>query len=116
MKGGLSMVLRNVAVSAGREVKEMKQRGSDPQQHSNCGWAGHVELAERELSAFSRAVTELFGVEQAQLSAEDWLHEFTAIGSLSASTRELRWITAKASTRLASRVNGLSLLTEFQSL
>jgi hypothetical protein len=32
-------------------------------------------MAERGLSALIRAVTELFGPEQAKLSAEDWLDE-----------------------------------------
>jgi hypothetical protein len=73
-------------------------------------------MAERELSAFFQAVSELFGTEQAELSAEDWLHEFTAIDSAPWSRRELRRITAKASTRLASRVNASSFLTELQSL
>ena len=87
----------------------------EPQQNSNC-CADHITLAERELSAFFRAVTELFGAEQAEVSAEDWLHEFTAIGSLPESARELGWITTKASTRLARRVNASSLSTELQSL
>jgi hypothetical protein len=99
----------------------MKQPGFqpgfyEPQQDSNRGCVEQITLAERELSAFFRAVTELFGTEQAKLSAEDWLHEFTATGSLRASARELRWITTKASTRLASRVNASSLLTELQSM
>jgi hypothetical protein len=99
------------------EVKEMKKRGFyEPKPNSIRGCAEHITLAERELSAFFRAVSELFGAKQAELSAEDWLHEFTAIGSLPASKRELRWITSKASTRLASRVNALSLFTELQSL
>ena len=34
-----------------------------------------INMAERELSAFIRAVTELFGPEQARLSTEDWLVE-----------------------------------------
>ena len=34
-----------------------------------------IKMAERELSAFIRAVTELFGPEQARLSTEDWLDE-----------------------------------------
>src|SRR5437867_723447 len=34
-----------------------------------------MTMAQRELSAFIRAVTELFGSEQARLSAEDWLDE-----------------------------------------
>jgi len=32
-----------------------------------------MTMAERELSAFFNAVTQLFGSEQAELSAEDWL-------------------------------------------
>jgi hypothetical protein len=87
-----------------------------PPKNLNSVCSDLATMAERELSAFFRAVTELFGTEQAELSAEDWLHEFTTINSLPVSTRELRRITAKASTRLASRVNASSLLTELQSL
>jgi hypothetical protein len=90
--------------------------GHTPPKNLNSVCADLAVMAERELSAFFRAVTELFGKEQAELSAEDWLHEFTAIGSLPASRRELRWITTKASTRLASRLNASSLLTELQNL
>ena len=48
-------------------------------------------MAERELSAFFNAITELFGSEQAELSAEDWLHELIEIDGLPASTREWRF-------------------------
>jgi hypothetical protein len=89
---------------------------STPPKNLNSVCADLVTMAEQELSAFFRAVTELFGTEQAELSAEDWLREFTAIDSLPASARELRRITAKASTRLATRVNASSLLPELQSL
>jgi hypothetical protein len=34
-----------------------------------------IKMAEGELSAFFNAVTQLFGPAEAQLSAEDWLHE-----------------------------------------
>jgi hypothetical protein len=70
-------------------------------------------MAEQELSAFFNAVTQLFGEEQAELSAEDWLEELIGIDGLPASTREFRSITAKVSTRLASRVRSSSLSTEF---
>jgi hypothetical protein len=70
-------------------------------------------MAERELSAFINAVTQLFGSEQAEFSAEDWLQELIEIDGLPASAREWRLITAKVSTRLASRVSASSLLTEF---
>src|SRR5215472_8816145 len=66
--------------------------------------AGLIPMAEQELAAFFNAVTELFGSEVAQLSAEDWLQELTAIDALPASAREWRLISARASTRLASRL------------
>jgi len=77
-------------------------------------------MAQRELSAFFNAITQLFGSEQAELSAGDWLRELIEIEGLPASTREWRSITAKASTQLASRVRvnassqSLSLSTEPQ--
>lgn len=71
-----------------------------------------VTMAEQELSAFFNAVTDLFGPEQAEISAEDWLHELIAIDDLPASAHEWRSITARASTRLADRVT-VSLSTEF---
>ena len=70
-------------------------------------------MAEWELSAFFNAVTQLFGSEQAEVSAEDWLHQVNEIDDLPTSAREWRLITAKASTRLASRVGASSLVTEF---
>jgi hypothetical protein len=75
--------------------------------------AGPVKAAEQELAAFFNAVKQLFGREQAELSAEDWLHELAEIDGLPSSTRDWRLITVKASTRLATRVNASSLLTEF---
>jgi len=73
-----------------------------------------MTMAELELSAFFNAVTELFGSEQAQFSAEDWLHELIKIDGLPASTREWRFITAKVSMRLARRLRASSLSTEAQ--
>jgi hypothetical protein len=70
-------------------------------------------MAERELSAFFNAITQLFGSEQAKLSAEDWLQELLEIDGLPASAREWRLITANVSTRLASRVSASYLSTEF---
>jgi hypothetical protein len=76
-----------------------------------------LAMAERELTAFCGAVTALFGSEQAEISAEDWLQELMAINindlrnndlqnnGLHTSTRQWRLLTVKASARLASRVN-----------
>ena len=72
-----------------------------------------MTMAERELSSFFNAITQLFGAEEAELSAEDWLQEVLEVDGLPASTREWRLITAKASTRLVSRVSASSLSTEF---
>jgi hypothetical protein len=85
-----------------------------PSTNSNPGCTGLMSMAERELSAFFGAVTQLFGSEQAELSAEDWLQELIETDGLPASTREWRLITAKVSTRLASRVRASSLSTEPQ--
>jgi microcompartment protein CcmK/EutM len=46
----------------------------------------------------------LFGSKQAELSAEDWLHELVAIDDLPASTREWRLLTVKVAARMANRV------------
>ena len=60
--------------------------------------------AERELAAFFRAVGELYGAEQAEASAEDWLHELAVSEDVPASAREWRTLTIAAAARLASRV------------
>jgi hypothetical protein len=73
-----------------------------------------MTMAERELSAFFNAVTQLFGSEQAELSAEDWLQELIEIDHLPTSVPKWRSITAKVSTRLASRVRASSLSPEPQ--
>jgi hypothetical protein len=72
-----------------------------------------MKSAEQELAAYFNAVKQLFGREQADLSAEDWLHELAELEGPPSSTRDWRLITVKASTRLANRVNAPSLLTEF---
>jgi hypothetical protein len=85
-----------------------------PSTNFNPGCTDLMTMAELELSAFFNAVTELFGSEQAQFSAEDWLHELIKIDGLPASTREWRFITAKVSMRLARRLKASSLSTEPQ--
>ena len=78
--------------------------------HSDC--TDLTAMAERELSPFFLSVKEVFGPEQAERSAEDWLHELNQTDGLPASTCQWRLITTKASTGLASRVNALSFSTE----
>ncbi len=64
-----------------------------------------LHMAERELSAFIRAVTELFGPEQAKISTEDWLDESELMDRLLRSTsRDWRAVTVAASARMANRL------------
>jgi hypothetical protein len=86
-----------------------------PSKTSNHPCPDLMTIAERELSAFFNTVTQLFGSEQAVLSADDWLQELIEIDALPASAREWRLITAKASTRLASRVNASSVSRSLSS-
>jgi hypothetical protein len=85
-----------------------------PSTNSDPRCADLMAMAERELSAFFNAVTQLFGLEQAELSTENWLQELIKIDGLPTSAREWRLITTKVVTRLASRVSASSLSTERQ--
>ena len=74
---------------------------------SNSTCEDQIKMAERELSAFILAVTQLFGSEQARLSTEDWLHQLELKDSAPRTTsRDWRAVTVAASARLASRVTG----------
>jgi hypothetical protein len=84
----------------------------EPSKNSSHRCTVLATMAEREFSAFFNAITQLFGSEQAELSAEDWLGELIETDSLPASVRDWRVITAKASTRLAGRVSASSISTE----
>lgn len=75
-----------------------------------------ITTAEQELTAFFRAVVNLFGSELAELSAGDWLNELMTTEALPFSTREWRGITLKASTRLAARVNASFITISCQTL
>ena len=71
--------------------------------NTNC--ASLASMAERELGAFIGAVTELYGPEQAQSSAGDWLDELESMDRRSDfASGDLRLITIAAAARLASRL------------
>jgi len=71
----------------------------------NSTYADQIHLAEHELAAFIGAVKELFGPEQARLSAEDWLDESELMDAPPRSIgRDWRAVTVAASARLANRV------------
>jgi hypothetical protein len=73
---------------------------------SNTSCTDQIQLGEREFSAFIAAVSELFGAEEARVSAEDWLDESELMEISSRSThRDWRSVTIAASVRLANRLN-----------
>jgi hypothetical protein len=75
------------------------------EQFCNSNYAAEMNMAGRELFAFIGAVTQLFGSEEAKLSAEDWLDESELMNSHPRSTsRNWRAVTIAASTRLANRL------------
>src|SRR4051794_26805948 len=61
--------------------------------------------AERELGAFMRAVSGLFGAEYARRAADDWLDELERMDSLPETRRDFGAITIAAAVRLATCVN-----------
>jgi hypothetical protein len=80
----------------------MKERASI----SDSLYEEELLLAERELSSFLVAVAELYGQEQAGLSAEDWLHESALVDDPPRSeARKWRAVTIAAAARLANRVH-----------
>jgi hypothetical protein len=87
-----------------RAEKEENPMNSD-ESFDNSTYADQMHLAERELASFIGAVKELFGPEQALLSADDWLDESELMDSPPRSTsRDWRAVTVAASARLASRL------------
>ena len=79
----------------------------DRELFSDSTYEEQTHLAERELSSFVRAVTELYGPEQAEVSAKDWLEESDSIDILPFSPeRHWRAVTIAASARLAKRLSG----------
>jgi hypothetical protein len=68
-----------------------------------------TDLAERELSSFIAAVKELYGSEDAALSANDWIDELKLVESLPRSEmRDWRAVTIAASVRLAGRTGHIA--------
>jgi hypothetical protein len=87
--------------------KETPEDGSMNSQEQFCNsiYADQMRIAEHQLSAFIRAVTQLFGSEEAKLSAEDWLHEAERMDSPPRATiQDWRAVTIAASARLADRL------------
>ena len=78
---------------------------NSPGQFCNSSCPDQMHIAKRELSAFIRAVTQLYGPEQAKVTAEDWLNESELMDSPCLLTsRHWRMVTIAASVRLANRL------------
>jgi len=79
---------------------------NEPDPFSESIYEKQTHLAERELSAFVTAVTELYGPQQAGLAAEDWIEESELIDDVPRfEARNWRAVTIAASARLANRLN-----------
>ncbi len=76
-----------------------------------------VRKTERELGAFISAVTELYGAEQARLSAIDWLDQFESINDASESTtHDWRLVTVRAAVCLVHRLHVKSTMSNIAAL
>jgi hypothetical protein len=82
-----------------------------PPKNLNPDCVDRMTMAEHELAAFFSAVKVLFGSEQAERSAEDWLQELEASNGLPASAREWRLITKRVTKQLAIQLNASPLST-----
>ena len=102
------------SVAAGCDNKSEEDPMNPRGQFSDSSCTDQMHLAERELSAFVRAVTQLYGCEEAKLAAEDWLDESELMDSPPLLTnRNWRAVTIAASARLA---NQLSIASQQRTL
>jgi len=89
-------------INATEGISKMDEREA----FSDATYQEQTHLAERELSSFIAAVKELYGPEQARISAEEWLDESDLVDSPPRSElRNWRAVTIAASARLANRVS-----------
>ena len=73
--------------------------------NSEADFADLMARAERELGAFVRSVTDLFGIEEARLAADDWIQELESVEvPQGPSSSDWRSITISAASLLAKRV------------
>jgi hypothetical protein len=105
--------LANVSQTTRRKAAAQEISVNSQEQFCDLTYAYQMHTAERELSAFISAVTQLYGSEEAKISAEDWLDELADNPSLSTG-QDWRAVTIAASARLANRLtsNYLIELTE----
>lgn len=79
---------------------------NDNESYLNSFFDELTYLAARELSSFIAAVRDLYGAQQARLSAQDWLDELELLNCpLRSEVEDWRAITIAASAVLANRVS-----------
>jgi len=89
----------------------------EPDSFSDSIYEEQTHLAESELSSFIAAVKASYGLEQAELSAGDWLEESELMDSPPRSeTRNWGAVTIAASARLADRVQARAASIEAQHI
>jgi len=87
-------------------TQESEHPMNEQESFSESTYEQETHVAERELSAFVKAVTQMFGAEQARTSTVDWLDEAELMDTPPRSTsRDWRAVTIAASARLASRID-----------
>jgi hypothetical protein len=104
---GVMQLSQPGAIGTAKRRAKAEENSMDTQEtFNNSTYEDQIHLAERELTAFILAVTELFGPEEARLSAEEWVDESDLMDSPPRSiSRDWRAVTVAASARLASRLN-----------
>jgi hypothetical protein len=75
-----------------------------------------TQRAEHELASFHRAVTELYGPQEAARAAEDWLRAFESSSSTTPAGVSWNRIAQSAASRLASRLGSRRKLAPFQRM
>jgi hypothetical protein len=84
----------------------MSGKSSSPSDIDKCV----LTIAERELGAFARAVSELFGSEHGRQSVDDWINELKLMSWQAIETIPgWRRVTIAAAVRLARRVSNRNL-------
>jgi hypothetical protein len=114
LQAGFNRVFESRRAECGRHLNE--QLSKTEVQEENAIIAGQKDTcydvsarllpaAEKELSAFVRAVTELFGFEQAQESINDWIEEVAIVDwSNGQPSPDWRAVTIAAAARLAAHL------------
>ncbi len=74
-------------------------------------------MTQRELGAFMRAVTDMYGSGEAEIAAGDWLDELESIEELpECASHTFRLVTIAAASRLASRLLGTPMNNDLEGM